>query len=65
MTNVIAKTVGCPTCGSPAGRACQQLRPDRIRVVPTHSARRKAYATMPAEWIIMIAYKADKAARKT
>ncbi|WP_425305098.1 zinc finger domain-containing protein [Bradyrhizobium erythrophlei] len=41
MTNPIAKVVHCPTCGAPPGRACQQLRPDRIRVVPTHSARRK------------------------
>lgn len=57
---MIAKLVACPTCGSPAGRACQQLRPDHIRVVPTHWARKKAYANMPAEWIVMIAYKADQ-----
>lgn len=57
MTNAIAKLVPCYTCGAPAGRACQQLRPDRIRCVPTHSARRKLYERTSADWLVLQSYK--------
>jgi hypothetical protein len=42
MTNIVAKTVHCPTCGSPPGEACRARYPDRT--VPSLSARRSLYA---------------------
>lgn len=47
MTNIIAKTVYCPTCGSPPGRACKALNPEKNRIVPTHSARKALYDIHP------------------
>lgn len=46
MTNVIAKAVHCPSCGSPKGRACRALNPAKVRIVPNHSHRKKLYDEM-------------------
>lgn len=44
MTNPIAKAVHCPTCGAPPRVACIALNPGaKKQIVPTHSARKKAY----------------------